>query len=173
MSAVSMRKPLVNFLLWIRHLLRDSIVAQGPTTEVSGLRVIDAINAGYTEALVEKLRAATTLLQQYDEIALAKARRALSTVVFFPTGPEFWPRTYACVLPDVRHLSAPQVAILLIHEATHARLWRCGFRYDPAERSRIERICVRAELSVLRRIPWPRRCHAHDRDRLLGALPCI
>ena len=43
--------------------------------------------------------------------------------------------------------------MMIVHEATHARLWRAGYRYDEANRGRIERICVRAETTFASRIP--------------------
>jgi hypothetical protein len=46
-----------------------------------------------------------------------------------------------------------ELALTLVHEGTHARLRRWGFRYDETIRARIERICIRNELAVARRFP--------------------
>lgn len=48
---------------------------------------------------------------------------------------------------------AAQVASLLVHEAVHLRLQRCGIRHHAANIARIERRCVREQASFLRRIP--------------------
>lgn len=40
-----------------------------------------------------------------------------------------------------------EIALIIIHEATHARLTRLGIGYDEAIRSRVEAICHRRELS--------------------------
>lgn len=60
----------------------------------------------------------------------------------------------ALLSPDfVADRPATSVALLLIHEATHARLRRGGFRYLPPVRARHERICVDAEIDFAQRLP--------------------
>jgi hypothetical protein len=50
--------------------------------------------------------------------------------------------------------SEPEIiAAAIVHEATHARLARCGIRYDENMRTRIEAICVRRELAFAARLP--------------------
>jgi hypothetical protein len=50
--------------------------------------------------------------------------------------------------------SKPEIiAAAIVHEATHARLARCGIRYDENMRIRIEDICVRRELAFAARLP--------------------
>jgi hypothetical protein len=63
----------------------------------------------------------------------------------------------ACVF-DVRFLADPktstkQIASTIVHEATHARLERCGITYDEDRRVRIEAICLRRELALAARLP--------------------
>lgn len=70
---------------------------------------------------------------------------------------QFDPSLRACLL-DERFLLAettdPElIAAMIVHEATHARLWRCGIRYDGDRRRRIEAICFRRELAFARRLP--------------------
>jgi len=45
------------------------------------------------------------------------------------------------------------IACLIIHEATHARLERLGFGYSEKQRIQIERVCIRSERFLARRIP--------------------
>ena len=45
------------------------------------------------------------------------------------------------------------IAAVIVHEATHARLRRCGFGYREEVRPRVEAICVRRELAFARRLP--------------------
>lgn len=45
------------------------------------------------------------------------------------------------------------LASLLIHEAQHARLRRLGFGYDETIRSRIEKLCYRAQRNFARLLP--------------------
>jgi hypothetical protein len=44
---------------------------------------------------------------------------------------------------------------MLVHEATHARLWGCGIPYTVANRDRVERACLRAEMRFASRMPNP------------------
>ncbi|MBO0763938.1 MAG: hypothetical protein J2P50_05035 [Hyphomicrobiaceae bacterium] len=51
-------------------------------------------------------------------------------------------------------LSSPQIiAATIVHEATHARLQRCGIGYDEERRSRIEAICFRREAALAMKLP--------------------
>ena len=63
----------------------------------------------------------------------------------------------ACVL-DTRFVldettSPEMLATVIVHEATHARLRRCGFGYDEDVRHRVEAICHRRELAFVRKLP--------------------
>lgn len=52
--------------------------------------------------------------------------------------------------PDI---TASHVAATIIHEATHARLRRAGFGYEPELRRRIENVCFRAEVRFAAYLP--------------------
>jgi hypothetical protein len=64
--------------------------------------------------------------------------------------------------------SSPEViAAVIVHEATHARLWKRGISYDESIRGRVEAICVRRELAFAKRLPngqqvleWAEACLA-------------
>lgn len=45
------------------------------------------------------------------------------------------------------------IASAIVHEATHARLWRYGFRYPEEMRSRIEAVCFRRERAFATKLP--------------------
>jgi hypothetical protein len=50
--------------------------------------------------------------------------------------------------------SPPEViAATIVHEATHARLWRCGIGYAENIRGRVEAVCFRRELAFARKLP--------------------
>jgi hypothetical protein len=48
--------------------------------------------------------------------------------------------------------SAEHIASAIVHEATHARLERCGIAYNEDQRARIEAICFRRELALAVRL---------------------
>ncbi len=45
------------------------------------------------------------------------------------------------------------IASTLVHEFTHARLGAVGIRYSPANRFRIERLCIGQEIEFVRSLP--------------------
>lgn len=45
------------------------------------------------------------------------------------------------------------VASVIVHEATHARLKRCGIGYDEPLQSRVEAVCFRRELAFSSKLP--------------------
>ena len=45
------------------------------------------------------------------------------------------------------------IAVVIVHEATHARLERCGIDYKEELRSRIEAVCIRRELAFAAKLP--------------------
>ena len=44
------------------------------------------------------------------------------------------------------------IAAAIVHEATHARIARCGIAYEEDKRHRIEAICIRRELAFAARL---------------------
>lgn len=67
---------------------------------------------------------------------------------------QFDPALRACLLDERFVLDeasdAPTIAAVIVHEATHARLWHCGIGYEEQLRSRVEAICLRRELAFAR-----------------------
>jgi hypothetical protein len=61
----------------------------------------------------------------------------------------------ACELDTRFVLDQPSefIAAAIVHEATHARLWRRGIRYDEESRFRVERACLRQEYRFASRLP--------------------
>jgi hypothetical protein len=45
------------------------------------------------------------------------------------------------------------IAAAIVHEATHARLMRCGIGYEEGLRARVEAICFRRELAFATKLP--------------------
>lgn len=119
-----------------------------------------------TPYILRRIENAMELVARYDNIRLARLCRDL------PAGVLVWPATggtLAAYDPDTRlcylnsdfvqreDVSELSIAGLLVHEGTHARLWRCGFREemytDHQRRVRIEQICTRAEIAFVSRVP--------------------
>ena len=45
------------------------------------------------------------------------------------------------------------IASTIVHEATHARLMRCGIGYETELRARVEAVCARRELAFANKLP--------------------
>jgi hypothetical protein len=75
----------------------------------------------------------------------------------------------ACELDErfvLAETSPEMIAATIVHEATHARLWRCGFGYDENVRGRVEAVCIRRELAFARRLPNGELVYEQAQDAL-------
>jgi|SRR5215472_17490661 len=111
-----------------------------------------------------RLGEALVLLKQYTPLRLAYLEKDLPKLSIFVAGAAYakcYARIQLCLLDEEYVLgdqtTAIDLALTLVHEGTHARLARAGFRYTDDRRARIERICYGAELVVARRIPGAER----------------
>jgi len=112
------------------------------------------------ERVMPRVEAALGLIkacdrQRYDRIVADLDRvwvRLLTTGVA-----QFSPAWQACLLDERFVLGEPtetiHIAAAIVHEATHARLWRYGFGYDEEVRQRVEAVCVRREVAFANKLP--------------------
>ena len=127
------------------------------TTRIEdGIRV--SVFAGKAEAaeLFERVAQALHLIREHDSRRYERLKMDLARIfVAEGSGAEYVPSIGAChvAINHVRRRSTPELAMTLVHEATHARLWRAGFRYQNHLRERIERLCVTEEIVFVRRLP--------------------
>jgi hypothetical protein len=112
------------------------------------------------EPVAERLRAALVLIKTYDPLRYNRLTRDLKRIWATPLhGPRacFYYRLDACVLNPryvLDEAMTPELlASTIVHEATHARLWGMGFRYEEEARPRVEAICVRRELVFSAKLP--------------------
>ena len=80
----------------------------------------------------------------------------------------------ACELDErfvLADTSRPEIiAATIVHEATQARLCRCGIGYDEDVRGRVEAVCLRRELAFAHKLPDGARVREHALEVL--AMPC-
>jgi hypothetical protein len=112
------------------------------------------------EPILRRIEEALLLIKRYDRIRYDRLLRDLqrvwvlllpSSIAIFEYG------IYTCEI-DTRYCLAetttPELlAAVIVHEATHARLWRRGIRYEEAQRPRIEEICIRREMAFAVKLP--------------------
>jgi hypothetical protein len=113
------------------------------------------------EPRLRPVEEALNLIKIYDPVRYAHLIRDLERIwVTVISGglAHFDPSICACVL-DERHLlnnaNPPErIAASIVHEATHARLWRSGIGYEGEElRARVEAVCFRRERAFAAKLP--------------------
>lgn len=138
-----------------RWVVTKVLLLISPSVSVEGLIVV-ALNGSVAPAAIAQLRSAIRLIDAHAPLLLARLRRDVRRLMLVQTGgPEYWPFANGFILNAafVVDSDVEFIALTIIHESTHARLWRAGVRYGPACRERIERLCVQAEASFARRLP--------------------
>jgi hypothetical protein len=112
------------------------------------------------EPILQRIEQALQLIKRNDHIRYDRLLRDLQRVwvLLLPSSIAIFEyRIYTCAI-DTRYCLAetttPELlAAVIVHEATHARLWRRGIRYEEAQRPRIEEICIRREIAFAAKLP--------------------
>ena len=125
---------------------------------------------------LERVERALALIRTHDPLSYRRVLRELERVwVTVLTGPQGLYRASirACALDTrfVQGASAELIASTIVHEATHARLARCGIVYDEALRVRIESVCVRRQRAFAAKLPQGEPARQQARDQLAGLAP--
>jgi len=110
---------------------------------------------------LSRVEDALSLIKQHSPLDYARVIRELKRIwvflSFHSSLAEYKHSLKACVL-DERFVpdsatTVGRLAATIVHEATHARLERCGIEYKQELRTRIEAICGRRELAFAARLP--------------------
>jgi hypothetical protein len=127
-------------------------------------REIDGLWVGTTEArpkpALRRVEDALQLIKRQDSLHYSRVIHNLKRVwvhLLPNAGACYEVSLNACVL-DERYVllettTIEHIASSIVHEATHARLERWGISYDEKQRSRIEAVCLRRELSFIAKLP--------------------
>lgn len=106
----------------------------------------------------QRVEEALGLIKAYDRARYNRLIRDLERVLVIPVSgyvAEFNSAIGACTLDSrfVRTQTLEMIASSIVHEATHARLIRCGIGYEEQERARVEAVCIRRELAFAEKLP--------------------
>jgi hypothetical protein len=138
---------------------------------------VGSYNYDQVSAVHSRVEQALGLIKEFDLPRYTQIVRDLDRVWVRPLLSEighFDCSLRACVL-DARFVLAettePEIiAAVIVHEATHARLWRCGIGYNEAQRARVEALCIRREIAFANRLPNGKRVREWA-QRTLDNLP--
>lgn len=107
-----------------------------------------------------RIAEALDLLRRFAPARHARVQAALSGILVFGTSSGIASYSSAnrlCRLYEKYVLdpstTPTSIAVTLVHEATHGRLFDLGIGYEEPLRNRIERICIRAALGAAKRLP--------------------
>lgn len=142
----------------LQKLLEKLMLCTSASRRIDGLWVGCFDND--SAASLDRVAQALDLIKTCDRRRYDRLIRDLERVwvLIIPGGiAHFDYSIWACVL-DPRHVldeanSPAGIAATIVHEATHARLWRRGIRYQEDLRPRVEAICFRSERAFAARIP--------------------
>jgi hypothetical protein len=115
------------------------------------------------------------LIKQYDPLRYDRLLRDVARVwvTLLPGALGQFRQAYKLCALDERFVLADttrpeQIAATIVHEATHARLMRCGIGYEAELRARVEAICFRRELAFAARLPNGEQVGVEAKSRLIG-----
>ena len=157
----------------VRLAYEHLVLAIARTSECHGLP-IGILSEKGSQALKLKVCEALSLIDAIDAIRFARIRRHLRCIVVARSkAAAYWVTTATCLLPDamVEQQSIAFIALAIVHEETHARLWNKGVRLWPDQLTRIEAICLREEIRFADRLPRDQypgtdQLIAYQRERL-------
>lgn len=121
-----------------------------------GFELVNAASPESYALLRQKLDQGLDLVEHFDPVRFAQIQRSLKRFVFIPGGGDHYSRALSAHMVDASGLPQQtnlQTALVIVHEATHARLERSGIAMTAANAARVEHICVKAQVTFVRRIP--------------------
>ncbi|MFN0061092.1 MAG: hypothetical protein ACKVPX_01040 [Myxococcaceae bacterium] len=143
------------------QLFRRVLFALSRKRELLGIEVaISLSSVTEAEQIFTKVEAALQLTAKIDPRQFSRLRRAVRRIwVRFTSdrvAGEWFKKDQICVLSDLYVLdeqtSTEELALLLVHESSHAWLQHLGISQQQEELERREKICVRAERAFARKL---------------------
>ncbi len=106
------------------------------------------------------IQAALHLIQQHDTRRFRQVQRYIRAIILseHPMNlAQWWDDIRMCELARPYVVAASttptHLAATIIHETTHARLFRLGIDYQQSIRARVEAVCYKAEIDFARGLP--------------------
>jgi hypothetical protein len=110
----------------------------------------------YRPVFFGRVQRALELIARYEPRRFERIRRDVGTIRGIAGGPNFYQHAGRAIhlsLPTVLSTSSADLAMTIVHEATHGRIDDRGIQYYNENRARIEAACVRQEAIFARSLP--------------------
>lgn len=140
----------------LKTLFMRLAVASNPRVPLEGLELVDLSHDSGNPRTAECIRSALHILARNSPSALEGVKRRLRRIIITNGDVAYYTDDVRGAVIGGTYLERcgpTELALLIVHEATHARLYRARVRSTWATRERIERICINAELAVARKLP--------------------
>lgn len=153
--------------------VRRAIIAASarllPHRKVDGLELVAFSGHGDHADAFDRLTRALALLKHYAPRRYGRMRRDMRRIALAAKGGELYDHDIRTYLVDTRVLmrrSVEEIAMAIVHEATHARLRSRGVEVTAGNRTRIEWLCVSEEIDFAGRLPAHDHLVEHARRKL-------
>lgn len=171
-SAIVRVLPRPGARLWTT-LMRYTLLFLSEPTQHAGFSIAELRDSPGAAARIDKVIAAINLVSRLDARRADRMRRTASMIVIMPVVSSdgvHWPRPRATAVDQefVQRATVDEIALVLIHEATHARLMDAGIGYSETIRRRVELACITEEFRFARRLPdaeaWTKHVAGRNTD---------
>jgi hypothetical protein len=145
-----------NLMVPHRRLFLGILRRTSPSLRCRSIEIIDAIGNQESLARLKRVASALELIESMDPVSSRWVHRAVRRIVIFPESGTGYDGSIAVLGLDatsVQHQQLAWLASAIVHEATHARLWRMGIPYRLHLRPRIERLATRQQVAFLSAVP--------------------
>jgi hypothetical protein len=144
----------------LRHLPHLVALRFGKEISMDGVKLVVALHRDRADVLGRKVAAALRLINDHAPKHYARVQKFIPSILilgFHNAGAVYISDLKLCDISAEFALSestgAEQMAMTLVHEATHGYLQSRGVPYAEDRRARIERICVQTEIGFAGRLP--------------------
>jgi hypothetical protein len=111
-------------------------------------------------AISSKIDQALNLISEFDSRRYRQIKRDVKRI-WIAAAPGYcaqWEEELQMCILDTDYfrrsdISASEMALTIVHEATHARLHKLKIGYAENIRERVERICIKSEIAFAKRLP--------------------
>lgn len=159
---------------WKRDLVDKLFLRLSNAKSIDGLWV--GAFEGKSSALLPRVEEALLLIRTHDPVSYRRVTHELDRVwvnLVLGSVAIYRESIGTCQLDErfVRSASLELIASTIVHEATHARLARCGIGYEEPLRARVEAVCMRRQLAFAAKLPNGGIAHKEAADTLAYLSP--